>query len=84
MPILKGGNSMTRFQRSESLLEDSVSRSIPDRADIAQLYRGLRDRSPFYGDYDGLFCTFGSARKKLLFFSFGVRNLDGKRSCESI
>lgn len=71
----EGREQYDRFQRSESLLEDSVSRSIPDRADIAQLYRGLRDRSPFYGDYDGLFARLGAQEKNYCSFRLGLEIL---------
>ena len=71
----EGREQYDRFLRSEDFLEDSVNRSIPDRADIAQLYRGLRDLSPFYGDYDGLFARLGAQVKNYCSFRLGLEIL---------
>lgn len=51
----EGREQYDRFCRGEPFAEDSAARSIPDRRVIAQLYRGLRDRSPFSCDYDTLY-----------------------------
>ena len=71
----EGREQYSRFQRSEAFLKDSASRSIPNRADIAQLYRGLRDRSPFYGNYDGLFARLGGQEKNYCSFRLGLEIL---------
>ncbi|MDD3193510.1 MAG: single-stranded-DNA-specific exonuclease RecJ [Oscillospiraceae bacterium] len=72
----EGREQYDRFYRGEAFLEDSATRSIPDRASIAELYRALRDRSPFSGDYEGLFARVGAKQENYCSFRLGLEILE--------
>ena len=53
-------------------MPDCADRSVPDRGIIADIYRGLRDKGGFTGDYDTLYLRLATDEINYCAFRIGM------------
>lgn len=68
----EGREQYDRFCREEGFLPDCADRSVPDRGNIADIYRGLRDKGGFTGDYDSLYLRLATDEINYCAFRIGM------------